>query len=234
MTGSMGGVTYVFDNGNVRYAVEPSGSPKTGHPSIAVTQDGTILLEQEARWVDLAGVLADPLPSPKTFTPTGKETLTAPVSVTPTGDREWFEDFLEAHGFVLLERVHTDSLEGDDPIPYGEHPGVTNRWTIGGCSTVEAYWLFATYSHAAWFPAPDAPGLTWRAGEEDGLEQASMENPDAAEYAWADQVEIVRRIGSKEIVAYRSYVRGEGGGTSRSMTILDGYTCALEQFDFAD
>ena len=186
MAGSMGGVTYVFVNGDVRYTVLPSGSPKTGHPSISVTQDGVPLLEQEARWVDLAGVLADPLPGPKTYTPTGRETLTAPVSMPPVAEPEWFEAFLEAHGFVLLDRVHTDSLEGDDPVPFGEHPGVTHRWTIGGCNTVEAFWLFASYSHADWFPAPDSPDLTWRALDEDGLEQASMEDPSASEYAWDD------------------------------------------------
>jgi hypothetical protein len=234
LSGSMGGKIYTFTNGDVQYQVFASGSAKSGRPYITVEQGGKQLLRQEGQWVDLATVVADPSPGPDTFAPTGRETLQSYVAMESTTYWSGVETFLKAHRLTLLEHSRIDSLEGNDPVPYGEHPSVTETYTIGSCNTVEAFWVLAAYLSADWYPQPSSPSLVWKDHYEPGQESAGMANPNQPEYLWDDGIVIIRKKGTGEILSYQAHIRGEGGGGTISMDKQDGYTWVLKDYAFAD
>jgi hypothetical protein len=240
MVGSMNNEIHTFQNGDTTYQVFPSGHPKFGWPYIEVRQGDDLLLEQPARWVDLASVVADPMPGPVTFTPTGRETLSEMVRMPGKSDIERVRGLVLAHGFVLLAHELHDSLDGDDPVEPGKHPGIRNTFIIGGCNTVEAHWIFASFTGGYWFPLPDAAELQWSdAGDSDGqkgLEVGRMESPNVEKWdtLWDEDFSVLRRKDTGEILEYRNQSRSEGGGASFTMKKMDGYTWTLEGILFAD
>ena len=238
--GRMNDEIHTFRNADATYQVFPSGDPKSGWPYIEVRQGDQLLLEQSARWVDLATVVADPMPGPLSFVPTGRETLQSFMEPSGSSALERMRSLLAPHGMVLLSHGHYDSLEGDDPVRPNAHPGEENTFIIGGCNVVEAYWILASFTRGTWFTPPDAASLQWSDAPDrpgaTGLERASVDSPNVEQWdtLWSQSFTVSRRKDTGEIVAYRTASRGEGGGSETTMKKVDGYTWILREDGFAD
>ena len=168
------------------------------------------------------------------LSPADTDRLQGAADIDPGALETAFVAFLSEHAITLIEKTHTDSIDGDDPVPDGEHPSIKTSYRIGPCSPAEAWWIFASYNGADWYPTPDAATLPWSSEEADGEEQATVENPDKSKHEWTDQVEIWRAKDTGRVTRLGHYERGEGWGVTRLMERVDDTTWVLEDVIFAD
>ena len=168
------------------------------------------------------------------LSPADTDRLQSASFIDPGALETAFEAFLTEQGFNLIEKTHTDSIDGDDPVPEGEHPSIKTGYRIGPCSPVEAWWIFASYNGADWYPTPDSATLPWASDAADGEEQATVENPKKSKHDWTDQVEVWRAKDTGRVTLFGHYERGEGWGVTRLMERVDDTTWLLEDVIFAD
>ena len=145
-----------------------------------------------------------------------------------------FEAFLAEHGIPLLEATASNTYDGDDPLTEGDHPSIKNNFRVGPITPAEAWWIFATYDGADWFPVPDSTTLPWGPGDALCREKATVKNPGKWESLLYDHVEVARELPTQRVTKFARYIRGEGGGTTRYMTRLDDTTWILKDMLFAD
>ena len=226
---------YSFHGEGITYRVSLGERSTSTSPSLVVRQGESPVLEQAAQRVDTAAVVADPAPGPTEFTPTGRETLSAYKQLPPGRSPEDLAKLLAEHDFLLLStaRRHGPDPTKDPALPPSMSDSST--WTIGACSTVEAYWILATYTRADWLPSLAAESVAWR--DQPGhptREMVVLNDPDNPSPYFGRSIYAYRDKASREILEYLWISESEGGVSEVSMKKKDGYTWTVSAFDLAD